>query len=532
MSKMDEKKIFIEPDDEITDVVDKIEETDKDIVVLTIPKSATILQSIVNFKLIKKKADENDKRLVVVSGSDRGRNLAEQVGISVYSKAKADEIVKEEKKKQLSDDNQQRFPLDMREKSSQKKKEKSLATDLSEKSDKVEKEKPAKGEKKKLPGWVKKLIWASFGVILIAGLAAAYYYLPKANVSLKIETDKEEGKVELSLKESSKLKESEVYGEMLDVESQMKDEFDATGRKQVGGKASGQITIYNYWSSEDQPLVATTRFVHNSTGKLFRTTSRVTVPGTQIVEGEQVPGTATVTIQANEPGSDFNVSSGQFTIPGLSSAKQEKIYGQSDSQMTGGYEKEILVVSQEDYNKAKKSLVDKLDEELTSKLQDKIDSDNQKLLSKKSSQIITESASPKVGQEAGSFELTLKKKLTTFAYNQTNLINQVKELFKEKISYEGQVIIENPNDQLEIKEIKINREDKRADLTAQVEVKLTPQIDQEILRDSIVGRGEAEAEKYLIGYSQIKDAQLDLWPFWVKSVPEKEGRINFKLQYE
>jgi hypothetical protein len=514
---MQEKQIFLQPDAEITDVVDKIKETDKPIVVLVIPESATVLQSIVNLKLLKREVDKLDKRLAIVTDSKKGQKLAKQVGISVYQKAKADEIVQEEEKKEVASDNKRRFPL-------------ALKGSRKSKSEDKEVKKKKNRKTSTMSKWLKYTIVALVVVVLGAGGALAYQYLPKATVNIKIDSLEESKTVKIKGEKDSSLAAGEFRVKEVSANASKKQEFDATGSKEVGGKASGQITIYNYWSSEPQPLVETTRFVHNSTNKLFRTTQAVTVPGTRIVEGETVPGTATVNIQASEVGSDYNVGPGQFNIPGLPAAKRSKIYGQSDSGLSGGYKKQILVVSQEDYNSAKDSLLSEIDKELNGKLDQKLD--GWQYFDKKQEKILQESASPDVDQEAGSFELSLKKQAKTYAYQQEGFVEAIKEKFEESLSGQKELLTDGLEENIKIKKSNLNFDQGKIELTVDVKGKTIPKLDQEIVIKNIRNKDKIEAERYLTGFSQIKDARIDLWPFWVKFVPSDSGRVKINLIYD
>ena len=59
--------IYIDVDDEITGVIDKVLDSPSKLVALVLPKRASVFQSIVNMKLLKRKADEADKDIVLVT---------------------------------------------------------------------------------------------------------------------------------------------------------------------------------------------------------------------------------------------------------------------------------------------------------------------------------------------------------------------------------------------------------------------------------------------------------------------------------
>ena len=58
--------LYIDVDDEITVIIDKVRSSDGKIVALVLPKRAATLQSVVNLKLLKKTAQSAKKNLVLI----------------------------------------------------------------------------------------------------------------------------------------------------------------------------------------------------------------------------------------------------------------------------------------------------------------------------------------------------------------------------------------------------------------------------------------------------------------------------------
>jgi len=83
-----DKVIYLDPDEEITSVLDKIKSAKESGLILVVPKGATLLQSLVNLKLLSKRALDLKKEIALVTSDKIGRNLASLVGFSVYSDIK------------------------------------------------------------------------------------------------------------------------------------------------------------------------------------------------------------------------------------------------------------------------------------------------------------------------------------------------------------------------------------------------------------------------------------------------------------
>ena len=77
---------------------------------------------------------------------------------------------------------------------------------------------------------------------------------------------------------------------------------ESSGRASSGNqKARGTLIISNEYSSDTQPLIATTRF-ETGDGKIFRLAESVTVPGVTIVDGKRQPGIVEAVVIADAPG--------------------------------------------------------------------------------------------------------------------------------------------------------------------------------------------------------------------------------------
>jgi len=77
--------IYADIDDEITVLIDKVKSSKSNVVALVLPKRASVLQSIVNMRLLKKTADMQKKNLVLITSEAGLMPLAGAVGLHVAS---------------------------------------------------------------------------------------------------------------------------------------------------------------------------------------------------------------------------------------------------------------------------------------------------------------------------------------------------------------------------------------------------------------------------------------------------------------
>lgn len=77
------KTIYIEPDEEIISVIDRVDRTSGHKVGLAIPKNAQLWQSSINLKLLKREADGSNKKIVLVIPADIDSEVAEKIGFEI-----------------------------------------------------------------------------------------------------------------------------------------------------------------------------------------------------------------------------------------------------------------------------------------------------------------------------------------------------------------------------------------------------------------------------------------------------------------
>ncbi len=75
--------IYLDVDDEITSVIDKVVKSDAKIISLVLPKRASIFQSTVNMKLLKRKSEQAEKKVVLITADPNLLPLAGSIGILV-----------------------------------------------------------------------------------------------------------------------------------------------------------------------------------------------------------------------------------------------------------------------------------------------------------------------------------------------------------------------------------------------------------------------------------------------------------------
>lgn len=144
---------------------------------------------------------------------------------------------------------------------------------------------------------------------------------------------------------------------------------EATGTASVARKASGQVTIFNSYSSTAQRLIKNTR-LETADKKIYRISDSVVVPGTTLRDGKIIPGQVTITVYADAAGDQYNIGLTDFTIPGFAGdPKYKTIIARSKTPMAGGIIGSEPTISASDQSAAEATLQAALQDSLTTQIQ-------------------------------------------------------------------------------------------------------------------------------------------------------------------
>lgn len=377
----------------------------------------------------------------------------------------------------------------------------------------------------------KKKVFITAGAICLVVLGIIFYFtLSKAEIIIKAKTETMRFQTELNIDKNiafTELENNKIPGQLFQVEKESQREFAATQEKELREKARGTVTVYNQYSSASQTLVKTTRFVTEK-GKVFRTTKTVVIPGAKVEEGQIIPSSIDVGIEAAEPGGEHNIGPSSFTIPGFKgTAKYTGFYGKSTQPMTGGVVGKVKVVSEEDIQGARDVLAVELKQKAKKELERKIPSNLKILEDTVLEEVVESSSNVEVDQPAEKFTMTVKVAAKSLGFDENDAISLINDNLKEKVSKNKLLIPDTIKIEYTIADI--NLEKGTAKLTCEVEEDVAWSVDAEEVKRALAGKNEVEVRQYLTSRSEIESAKVVFWPFWVKKIPSKEKKIKITI---
>ncbi|MBQ9017999.1 hypothetical protein IJ118_02975 [Candidatus Saccharibacteria bacterium] len=595
---MNKDVIYIEPEDDITDIITKIENSKEKIIALVPPKKAGVFRSIVNIKLMAKAAASANKTVVLVTVDPSiiklaaatrlpvTKNLQSAPSIPKQEDSEPAEVVSHEEVIEEAPENTDESGT-MSESSTDEKYESAMAAagslegksgfldDDSDKDadaakaevepaksdknansngdEKKPDEKSAKKEKK--PGlkssnpvvrWVqehKKL--TIFGgiaaVVLVAVIVWATVIAPAATITVGIRTTSANFSENVTFTDKlaeENTSEGKFYLEEKKIEEKSEVTFEATGKKNVGEKASGDVVVYAYFQDAGQIAVnAGTIFTYDGKSYISQAETTLSWNGKSWDDCDNKDASASeqrrsgcqmsarVAVVAEGSGTSYNVSAS--TTGWTTVANVAGVY--SDKAMAGGTDKTITVVQQSDIDKAKEKLTTANESANKQKLLATI-ADDAFIIESSFKQTVGEATStPALGEEVKEGE---QAKLSVVTTDTIDVIDstKVEEFIREKAKLADNFKIYEMNDPF------IENFTKTDDgYVAKIKTsyvsgpKITESDVVEIVKGKGVGTARQDLEKAYDGISRI-NIQTN-YP-WVSSVPNDNNKITVDIEVD
>ena len=570
------KIIYVDLDEEITQVYDRVKRLKMTEIYLVVPKKAALLQSVVNLKILKRKLTESGKKLFLVTNDEIGIHLAMQAGIKVYEKIaepkedsklakvlnpklkitplKALKNPEEEGPRRLAGKKLSIFELSK----GLKQKKVNLFAAIRQKFKRPRKK--TGSSKPKLVLWgpqrggVTTLVVASILILLtisyIALPGATIYLIPKSNVreiSVNVTlADVQKNAAELSTHPPHMLASYPVEKEVIKTIS-----YPATGQLFQGKNARGKIKIVNkapyVW-----PLIARTRF-QTQEGIVYRTFAFVSVSAAT----KDGPGSLIVEVEADEfdaygqvAGERGNITESEFFLPGLRESSRETLYGELEGAMSGGETLVIKQISREDIDaateKAKEEAINAIEADMQVYVAElnRTQNNNLSLLTGRNA---VNHEEPQVeppyeleGQQIESFEVTAAVLARGVAYNHDEFINILKTDLRQKKSPEKR-ISKMQEDSITYRIFEINETTQRIKLTATIrgieEFEIDPEKENgarliKKIKEHVLGMKVPEALSYIQNLPEIQRVQIKTRPVWAPSMPNIPDNIDIVMMEE
>lgn len=538
--------IYIDIEDEITAIIDKLSKAEAKVVALVLPKRAATLQSVVNLKLLKRAA-ENAKKSIVLITSDHGvMSLAGVAGLHVAKTLQSKpsipvSVSDKEAPITVDSDAEPRTAAEPEPVLNPKASIGSLAgeeetIDVGEAAgavavaDAVKAVKKDKNRKLSIPNFdkfrLKIILGTALLLLLIIGWVFTSIVLPKATITIATDTSQVNANVNFDAKADQKTADYEknilpAYKKELKKSSVEK--VPTTGKRDDGTKATGTMTVINC-GTDSVTLASGTIF--SASGLNFVSTQDVTVPkstysftpGGFVCENN---GSKTVAVTAQNGGASYNISARSYQIQnGPTNVKA------SGSDMSGGTSKLVSIVGQADIDAAKQQALDKLSQSSSADLRKQFTSEQMVgLEGSLENQAPTTTSDIEVGKEATEVSVTVNVTYAMYGVKRDEVIQSIEKEVNKKIDTSKQAVQNTGLDQADVRVT-----DKPSAGVFRVSIQTTavagPKLDTEGIKKEIAGKRKSQAQDIISSRPGVTKVDIKYSPFWVSATPKNTKHIN------
>jgi hypothetical protein len=287
--------------------------------------------------------------------------------------------------------------------------------------------------------------------------------------------------------------------------------------RKVETKASGRAVIYNNFDSEPQKLIKNTRFESES-GKIYRINESVTVPG----KSGTTPGSVEVTLYADSTGSDYNITSSDFTIPGFKGTpRYDQFYAKTKGSITGGSSGTKSIVSLADINAAKDALAIELERDINAELQ-KVQKDGYVAMTG-ATQVVYEDNEQELLTGGGELY-----KVTATGYLMLAKSSRLAEVLADGlVDYNKEPVRLTYVDSLSFVRRESNSIVNATSLPLLIEGKprIVWSVDRDAIKTMVLGKDTNEFKTLMKSITSIESAEIRFSPMWLSSFPDDAEKI-------
>jgi len=552
--------IYIDIDDEITGVIDKLRGSDSKLVALVLPKRASVFQSIVNMKLLKRAGDDAKKNLVLITSEAGLLPLAGAAGVYVAktltSKPEipggpeglddAEEAVGED---ELSSDNDAK-PVNSSKTVGELAGAAAAADDVetltldddTAPEDEVAAEEPGgksfepptkpKNKKLKVPNFNRFRLWLILAGLLLIVLIGVFIYanMNLAKATISVQTDATNVNTNLNLNLDTTAKTLDISSDTIPTKAvtQQKtysQEVTTTGQTNTGSKAAGSVTMSAGSCSGTVPSDVPAGSGLSNSSQTYITQSDVSFTtsishGQCTFIGETSSGSTNIGIVAQSGGSSYNVSGVPFVVSG-------RLDVTASGSASGGTDNIVQSVNQNDINSAKAKITTNdavVKQALTNQLQQ---GGYYPVSATYNAGTPTVTSNPAVGAVATSVTVTETIAYTMFGVHQSDLQTLINTQIDGQIDTSKQSILDDGLSSAVFNANNLTAT--TAQLTMSTKAVAGPQLNVASIKQLAAGKKAGDVKSQLTNNPDVVSVTVKFSPFWVSSVPKNTSRITVNI---
>jgi len=301
----------------------------------------------------------------------------------------------------------------------------------------------------------------------------------------------------------------------------------ATGKKTIGDKAHGGITLYNKTNNEKTFKVGDVLVAGNNLK--FSLDNDATVASQSVSKTGTTFGIVKAKVTAMQIGPEGNLSAN--TDFSFKEYPQTSYAASNEAGFTGGSAREITVISKDDQNKLVESLLGELNQKITEESGGKVPSGSIKIEQNSEPKIVRKTFDKEEGTQSQNVTLTLEIQMAIMNYK----ISDIEKISTEKFTASVPEGYEFKSSDISVQsQVKEAKKDGTVIFNAHFKSRLLPKIDTDSIKKNIIGKDLKMVETYfrqlpnIAGFEIVLKPQL---PFGIKTLPHNSNNITIAVSF-
>ena len=542
--------IYVDVDDEITTIIDKVRESDAKIVALVLPKRASVFQSVVNMKLLKRTADAAKKHIVLVTTEPSLMPLAAAVGmhvaatpqskpeipIKVMSADDGAETIDEDDDGGYSAQNAGHIPIGALAGSALPAADDGVETlNLPDEDEELPEDEAAEGESG-LPQKQRHLNVPNFNrfrarlflgvlllVLLVAGFYVANVVLPRASIAVATNTSTLNASFNMTLDSAAQTLDPTKMVIPAKADQQQKtttQQVPTTGQENTGSVATGTVDMTAGACGPTFPADVPAGTGVSTNGLTYITQKDASF-GASNQNGHCVWKASGVPITAQSPGAKYNVQAATFTVAGRSDVS-------ATGSATGGTDNIIQIVTQADIDNATQKLTSQDTSAIKTGLEQALQTDGMYALPdtfNAGTPVVTNSN--KVGDQATTVTVTQAVTYSMYGVKESDLTALIQDALGSQINPSTQSVSDFglANAKASVTSSGTGSEQVSFATVATV----GPVINATEVKNQAKGKKAGDVKAQIGSIPGVTSVNVQLSPFWVSTVPTNLNKVTVTI---
>lgn len=534
---MNKDIIYIDVEDDITAIIGKVKASAEKIVALVPPKRIGVLQSAVNLRLLQRAASQENKRIVLITGNQALVGLAAAASIPVARSLQSKPEIAEIPALEVDDGEDiidgAQLPV-----GDHAKQARSLgnsdddATEVIQGID-IENEPPVgptpaiarksgkKGAAKKIPNFnsfrKRLVIGILAGVLLIGTLVWALVFAPAATIIITARTAEVSVNDVVRFGNDTNAEQGTIKVATQSLEKESSVEFQATGEKDVGDKATGTVKMSTGYIGNLGTTVPAGTSLSTSGGLVFKTDQPVTFTINNWTG-------VTVSVTAADRGESYNGATG--SLSGAPSNVSASLTGPT----SGGTSKKVTIVTASDVQTAKQKLVEQSTDEIKKELTGKFSSNVKIIDSSFNADYGNPSSAPAIGDEAADkkAKLTTKVVYTLSGIEERELSAYLEQTLKKQMQDQTTQKIYSTGEK-DVVTSEYTKNDQAQSIRLKTTGQIGPTINEDDVKRAVAGKQFGDVQAELLKINGVNNVDVKFSFFWVHTVPNNPSKITVEF---